>query len=221
MNMFLKRDGFVSIVVLLLASVIILMLMLINILNYSVFSYSTMLVGRALDYAVCAAVQEIDIPLSMQGISDAFDESSGMLRTGNMFFDNTKAEKVFYRVLKDNSGLEQEGLEQSLTLVSTCPMIDIYGELAIKYFIKRENSIVEGVLYNVDELESTINDELRYGSIDKARLISVNGNPKTNEFSIRPYYIAIVKDFEVKGVISPQKVTYVAFRAGRINRRGE
>lgn len=221
LNMFRNKCGFINMAVIWFSAVILLLFTMVHIVNYSVYSYKCMLIGRAIDYAVCAAVQEIDDDMSLQGISKGFDENTGEVKVSNIFFDYDRAEQAFYSIFTSNSGIKKNVVEKNITFVITCPIIDEIGKQCIKYAIKRADTVIEGVLFETGKIEDTINAQIMYGDVDKTRTIFVGGNPNTNEFSMKPYYMAIIKNFEITGVLFNRKVTYIGFKAGRVNRRGE
>lgn len=216
LNMFLDTKGFISVAFIWILMVIALMFIFIGCINYLMYSYQSMIIGRAVDYAVSAAVQEIDVERSAEGISEGFDERTGLLNSSEILINEQAAKKVFFMIFTDNTGISEEEIADKLTMVSTYP----HGD-EIKYTIVRGLMRTEGVVQKPADLESKINEALIYGDVDRDYNIFVNGNPKTNEFSKRPYYMAVLKDYEVQGIISRRKITCMGFRAGRINRRGD
>lgn len=199
--------------------ILVLILVFVNIADYALYSNKRNLIARGIDHSVCAAIQEIDIPLSKIGLSEGYDPETGKILINDIHLNEQSAENAFYETLKANAGIEKDDIKSNTLVVYIWPSTG-----GINYLIKKESERHEGFVSSSDRLESAINNAIgilwdaNSSEID-SHLIYVNGNPSTNEFRETPHFLIFIKDYQIDGLFKKRAATFVGFAGAKIERR--
>lgn len=186
-------------------------------IDYAIYSYKTYNISRCLNYAICAAAQEVDTSGedSLSGLSEENVESKGKISLKKIRLDETKAENIFWSTLKSNTGIEKSQLENN------CLMIFTYDSgNAVNYYWKKGGVTATGSVASANLLESVINNAIRtcWPQGEDSHVIYIGGNPKTNDFKSRPCFMAFVKNHQINGLYSKREATFVAFKRAKLER---
>lgn len=213
-----NRGGAFGVVILGLAISIAALLVLVNAVDFALYSYKRGLISKAIDYGVSAAVQEIDVAASKEGLAEGFDEN-GNLSMDNIFLHETRADNAFFSTFKENAGLDRSEISTH-TLIAIVNPLDAGMSYKIKFNAEKREGIVtepsalEGILNaNVSSFWNTADPEA-----DK-HVIYVNGNTKTTQFKKRPYYLVFIKDYEIDGLFRKRTATFVGFKGAKVERK--
>lgn len=185
--------------------------------DYALFSYKRNIVGKGIDYGVCAAIQEIDVNESV-GLSNEM-MSQGCENIEDININEVKADSVFFSTFELNTGVKKEVICNNLLSVIVNPK-----QLAIDYIIKKGSFRSCGSVFNPSELEQVINAKIteyfddNYDGYD-THVIYVNGNSNTNDFKKRPYYMVFIKNYQINGLFNKRSVTFIGFSASKIERK--
>lgn len=206
---------FLSLMVMLLILVVV-----VNAADYALYSFKRNMIGKAVDYSVCASVQEIDMARSEEGLSQGYDASSGAISYDGIHIDETSADNAFFSTLQANAGIPKGDIESKALIVIMNPT-----GTGIEYIIKKDDIRVEGTISDPGEIEGIISAVYSEsgevsGSETDTQDIFVNGNPDTNEFKKRPYYMAFIKNYEIDGLFRKRTATYVGFAGAKMERKG-
>jgi Na+-transporting methylmalonyl-CoA/oxaloacetate decarboxylase gamma subunit len=117
-----SRGGGMSIVFLGMAVIFLVMLIFVNAVDYSLYSAKRSMISRAVDYSVCAAVQEIDIEKSKEGLSLEYDEDTGVPSAGCIFLDEEKADNAFFSTFHANTGIDEASIKRYVMRVVVDPL---------------------------------------------------------------------------------------------------
>lgn len=199
-----------------LAAILVAFAILINIADYSILTYKRNTISKAMDYAVNAAVQELNINQSIMGLADGFAEDTGNRSLDGVKIDIDKAQKAFLSIFYINSNSSDFCIDEKLLLCATHTI-----EQNMKYIIKAGNGqINEGNLENPDLLESRINQAInQYWTHSKdTSLVYINGNEKTNDIQKGVYLFAFIKDIRIKGLYSQRTTSLSSFAGARVER---
>ena len=89
----------------------------INIADYAMYSYKKCIISKGIDYAVSAAIQEIDLDTSREGLSYGFDPLTGKSSVDNIFLNENSADNAFFSTLQSNTGISRAGISGNLMIV--------------------------------------------------------------------------------------------------------
>ncbi len=210
-----EEGGGLGILFIGLSIILLLLIIFINMADYTLYTYKRNAVSKAMDYAVTAASQQIKINENIDGISKGFSDVSGKkLLEGveiNMEKASTTINEMFYR----NVGYSTINIDNNLLLCSTSLEND-----SLKYTIMINGSLLEfGELEEPSDLESVINGALsRFWPDSGKTCIYINGNPKTNMVGKGTYLFAVINDIEIKGLISKRKISLSSFAGAKLER---
>lgn len=205
--------GALSVLMTGLTGLIVLVIVFLSIIDLSVYSYKKRLIASAIDYAVSAAVQEIDVERSKTGLSRAFFNDGQVNMTG-IFLDEGKADKAFSSTIMKNVGIDIEGINGKMIRVIASPVGD-----GAYYSIKDKNSLVTGNSESMEKIEDILNARMEsLGHGEDSHTVYVNGNSATNSFEKRPYYMVFIRDYQIDGLFSNRKATFICFKSARVYR---
>ena len=198
---------------------LILAMVFINIVDYALYSTKRNLIARGIDYSVCAAIQEIDIPSSRTGLAEGYDPDTGKILVNDIRLNEQYAENAFFGTLTENVGVKRNEIEANTLMVYVWP-----SSSGINYLIKKENKKYEGFVSSPDKLEEAINNAIGvlWNTSDTEsdkHIIYVNGNPSTNEFKKVPYFLVFIKNHQINGLFRKRTATFVGFAGAKLERR--
>lgn len=196
-------------------SVILLILMIfINIADYSLYTYKRNEVSKAMDYAVTAASQQIKAE-HLEEMSKGFSDTSGKKLLEGVEINMSTASAAFNEIFYRNVSLSSININNNLLLCSTT-----LTNGSLKYTIHANGSTFEqGEIKEPSELENIINTALSclWPDSDKTG-IYINGNPRTNMVERGIYLFAVISDIEIKGLISKRKISLSSFAGAKLER---
>lgn len=198
-----------------------LIIMFVSIADYALYSTRRNLIARGIDYAVCAAIQEIDVPESTEGLSEGFDLQTGKVLTDNIMLNENTADSAFFETLEANTGIIRSDIAMDTLIAYICP-----SDTGINYTIKKDSQRVEGFATSPDKLEAAINNTINVFwdtsiSESDSHTIYVNGNPSTNEFKKVPYFLVFIKNHQINGLFRKRTATFVGFAGAKLERTVE
>ncbi len=201
------------------ALMLLFMLVLVTSVDYGLYSMNCRVLGRGMDFAASAAVQEIDRARSREGISAGYDEETGLFSVNDIYIDADSANRVFFTVLSQNTGFSEEELRKHMLTVIVTPS---HTGMECRFY--REGYSETVLVERPEMLEAAINQRVRTlypqtGPDADKRIIFVNGNIKTNQFKERPYFFAFVRGLEINGLLRNRKVYFACFAGAKIDRR--
>ena len=199
--------------------VLVLVLTFVNISDYALYSNKRNLIARAVDYSVCAAIQEVDLSLSKVGLSEGFDSETGKVLINDIHLDEQSSENAFFETLLTNTGEKRNDIKENTLIVYIHPSTG-----GINYLIKKESERHEGFVTSPDRLEAAINNAIdalldTNNTQSDSHVIYVNGNPSTNEFKEAPYFLVFIKNHEIDGLFRRRSATFVGFAGAKISRQ--
>lgn len=199
-----------------LAVIFVVFIILINIADYSLFTYKRNSASKAMDYAVTAAVQQISKSRStMTGLANGFNEETGEKLQEGIEIDVDAALKAFRSIFEKNYK-EGTELDKNLLICTTT-----LHNNRLKYIIKKASeTAITGELQDPAELEDKINQVIKqyWGSEINTGQVYINGNPKTNVVEKGTYFFAYISDIEIKALYSKRKTSLSCFAGARIQR---
>ncbi len=198
-----------------LSVILLLLIIFINMADYSLYTYKRNEVSKAMDYAVTAASQQIKINENIDGISKGFSDVSGKRLLEGVEINMEKASNTFNEMFYRNVGYSTINIDNNLLLCSTSLEND-----SLKYTVMVNGSLLEfGELEEPSGLESVINGALSRFWPDSGKTgIYINGNPKTNMVRKGTYLFAVINDMEIKGLISKRKISLSSFAGAKLER---
>ncbi len=200
-----------------MAIVLVLAIIVLNVADYSLYSYKKKCIASAIDFAVSAAVQENNTELSRQGYSEGVDETTGKISTDNIVIDTEKASAAFFSTLESNAGIRKDQVISKMMIIVINPT---YTD--INYIITNDSKNISGSVTDPSSMETVINtNSLAFwdAADPDSETVYINGNPKTTEFEKRPCYMVFVKNFEIDGLFKKRTATFIAFKGSHIERR--
>ncbi len=199
-----------------LAVILALGLILLTIADYSLYSYKKKAIASAIDFSVSAAVQENNVELSRKGYAAGIDESTGKLSTNDIIIDETTSKTAFFSTLEANAGIKVSNVISNTMIIIVNPT-----SISMNYIISNDTKNISGSTSEPDELQSIINtSSIQFwdSALPDNELIYVNGNPKTNEFKKKPYYMVFIKNFQIDGLFKKRLATFISFKGANIER---
>lgn len=214
-------DEYLKIIVLGIAVILTLVIMFVSIADYALYSARRNLIARGIDYAVCAAIQEIDVSASTNGLAEGYDPQTGRVLIENICLNEITADNAFFGTLEVNTGVKRVNIAKDtlIAYVST-------SDSGINYTIKKDSQRVEGFVTSPDKLEVAINNTINIfwdasnPDSDK-QTIYVNGNLSTNEFKKVPYFLVFIKDYQINGLFSKRTATFIGFAGAKLERMAQ
>lgn len=212
-----NESGSSSVIMLSLVMFILLLFAFLNIADYAVYSEKRDIISKSIDYAVTAAIQEIDLSLSAEGLSSAYNPATGSIQLKNIYLNETNANNAFYSTFAENTKIQRSHLENYILVVIVNPRSS-----DLQYILNSKEGRSVGYIATPTLLEARINTKLNNDAAVNERpdshTIHVNGNIKTEQFKERPYYLVIVRSLPVKGLFSNHHTTFVSFKGANIER---
>jgi hypothetical protein len=218
-----RKGGGFAVMFLCLAVMAAVFFSFLQIADYALFTYKRNGIAKAMDYSVAAAIQEIDAAASREGLGEGYDEATGAASTDRILLNVQGAQNAFFSTLQANCGIERPEVQDSTLTVMTSTADSI-----IEYHIMAgkpgspERLDRTGSLSEPRDLEAAINLAVYdyWGTNAQDRnILYVNGNPRTNEFRDRPYYMAFIKDYEIHGLLKTRHASFAAFKGAKIERK--
>lgn len=199
--------------------ILVLVIVFVNIADYALYSTKRNLIARGIDHSVCAAMQEIDIPSSINGLSEGYDPNTGKILVNDIRLNEQYAENAFFGTLAANTGVKRNDIGSNTLIAYVWPSYS-----GINYLIKKESERREGFVSSPDMLEAAINNAIDIlwntnNPESDSHVIYVNGNPSTNEFKRVPYFLIFIKNYEIDGLFRKRTATFVGFAGAKLERR--
>jgi hypothetical protein len=211
-----QKGSGLSVIFLGFAVIILCFSVLINIADYSVYTYKRNVISEAMDYAVTAAVQEVDLSRSGEGLADGFEEDTGERLIEGIEIDINRAEETFLSVFNSNYNRIGPDITDNLLICVTSTWHE-----EMKYKIRAaSNDTTEGTVDTPGLIEDRVNEALDIywsASKDNSRVF-INGNPKTNMLENGTYLFASIRDLEVSGIFSQRKLSLSSFAGAKLER---
>lgn len=212
----INNSGGVSIVFLAIVIFVTLLILTINLFDYSMYSYKVKVLSRSIDSSVCAAIQEVD--KDSVGLETEFTES-GEDNTNNIKINEISAINAFYSTFTSNIKIDKSIIDPFLLIAILNP-----DETGINYIIKKGSSRFEGRVDKPSEIQSIINTHINTDFTEvyegqKSVIVNINGNVDTNQFKKRPYFIVFLKDWQINGIVSKRLTTFIDFSGAKIERQ--
>ena len=214
-----NNGGGMAIMLLSTTIIILILLVFVNIADYALYSIKRNTISKGIDYAVCAAIQEIDNTESKSGLATGYDETTGKLSVDNIILNEVSADNAFYSTLQSNTGIDRDTVQNNVLTVIANPT-----DTVLEYIIKTGMDRTEGNVSSPVSLESVINNKINEywntsDPFNDNQIIYVNGNLKTNQFKKVPYYIVFIKNYEIDGLFRKRTATFVGFSGAKIERK--
>lgn len=199
--------------------VLVLVMVFVNIADYALYSTKRNLIARGIDYSVCAAIQEVDLYISRNGLSEGFDPESGKILVNDIRLNEQTAENAFWGTLAANTGVSIDDIGPNTLITYVWPTT-----AGISYLMKKETERNEGFVGSPNRLEQAINNAISTlwsaeSPESDSHVIYVNGNPSTNEFKRMPYFLVFIKDYQIDGLFRKRTATFVGFAGAKLERR--
>ncbi len=215
-----NQTGSSSVILLSLIMFIALLFVFLNIADYAVYSEKRDIIAKSIDYAVTAAVQEVDTTASKSGLAQAYDPVTGQIQLKSIYLNETLANNAFYSTFNANTNIERTTIENRALVVLVNPQ-----QSNLQYIIKSSAGRITGTVSTPEQLQTVINNKLNTDSVviggtDK-HIIYVNGNVKTVKFKERPYYLVVIRNLPVRGLFRSNDTTFVSFKGANIERNVE
>lgn len=196
-----------------LAGIMVLAVVLLSVIDISIYSYKKRIIAAGIDYGVSAAIQEINTEMSKEGLSKAFSEDGSTSLRG-VYLDENKADKAFTSTLTGNLNINTDELSNKMIRVIATPLTG-----SVYYSIKDRNSQSSGNLPAMNDIQNLLNNRMNgLNSVGDAHTAYVNGNPSANPFEERPYYMVFIRDYEIDGLFYSRKATFICFKGAKIYR---
>lgn len=210
-----EKGGGLGVVFIGLAIIVVVLLIFINIADYSIYTYKRNALTKAMDYAVTAAAQEIDIESSLTGISNGFSENSGESLLDGVEININQARDVFQNMFYKNISISDFNINDRLLICTT-----VAKNSRLKYkILTGENPLIQGTVDVPSEMEECINDSVEeIWTEENSANIFVIGNPATNQIEKGTYLLAVVNNMEINGLISKRKVSLSCFAGAKVER---
>lgn len=191
------------------------LVVLVNIADYSIFTYKRNAISRAMDYGVTAAVQQIDKSRSIDGISKGFAEETGKKLLDGVEINIDAANSAFLTIFNKNYNTGIGDIDNKLLVCATASQ-----DGRLNYIIRSDpKPVLQAELDEPSMLEDTINQAVtQYWPEADASKVYINGNPKTNMLEDGTYFFALIKDVEITGLYSTRKITLTSFAGARLER---
>lgn len=199
--------------------ILVLVIVFVNIADYALYSSKRNLIARGIDHSVCAAIQEIDIPSSIDGLSKGYDPDTGKILVNDIHLNEQYAENAFFGTLFANAGVKRNDIVSNTLIAYVWP-----SSGGINYLIKKGIEKQEGFVSSPDKLEAVINNAIGIlwdtsNSESDKHTIYVNGNPSTNEFKKVPCFLVFIKNHQINGLFRKRTATFIGFAGAKLERK--
>jgi len=214
-----NAGGGLAVTFLSLMVMLLILIVIVNVADYALYSFKRNMIGKAVDYSVCAAVQEIDRARSEEGLSRGYDEATGNILVDGIYIDETPADNAFFSTFQLNTGIRRDTVKGKVLVIIVNPTSS-----GLEYIIKKDTARTEGSITDPGQIEGIINTAISEycntpDSENDKQEIYVGGNPDTNEFKKRPYYMVFIKNYEIDGLFRKRTATYVGFAGAKMERK--
>lgn len=214
-----QKGSGLTVVFLGLSGILLVALVFISIADYALYSAKRNMISRAIDYAVCAAIQEIDSIESADGLASGFDEITGKLLVNGIVLNETHSDNAFFSTLQANTGIMRGAISGNTLIVTVSPNM-----AGLEYILRKGQQRLEGSVASPVQLETVINNAIEQFWMgtdpeQDSHIIYVNGNLNTNQFMKVPYYMVFIKDYQINGLFRKRTATFVGFAGAKIERR--
>lgn len=207
------NGGSFSVLAIGLAGFIVLVTVFLSIIDVSMYSYKKRLIAAGIDYGVSAAIQEINMERSREGLSRAFTEE-GKTSMKGIYLDEARADKAFTSTIAGNLDINTAEIINKMIRVTVTPLKD-----NVYYNIKDKNGQLSGYTTNMNDIQNLLNTRMgNISGIGDSHTVYVNGNTSTNSFEERPYYMVFIRDYEIDGLFTNRKATFICFKGAKIYR---
>lgn len=202
-----------------LTGILLVLLVFISIADYALYSAKRNMISRGIDYAVCAAIQEIDSIQSVDGLASGFDEITGKPLVDGIILNETQSDNAFFSTLQVNTGIIEESINGNALIITVMPTV-----AGLEYLVRKGQQRLEGSVASPVQLETVINHSIEQfwegtNPEHDSHIIYVNGNIRTNQFKKVPYYMVFIKDYQINGLFRKRTATFVGFAGAKIERR--
>ena len=214
-----KRGSGLTVIFIGLTGILLVLLVFLSIADYALYSTKRNQICHGINYAVCAAIQEIDRTKSEEGLASGFDENIGMALVDEIVLDEEQADNAFFSTLKANTGIKREAVSGNTLIVTVSPKAT-----GLDIILRNDTTRIEGSVGSPELLEPAINSAVERLWQDSSpeqdrHVIYVNGNLETNQFQKVPYYMVFIKDYQIDGLFRKRTATFVGFAGAKIERR--
>ena len=214
-----QKGSGLTVVFLGLSGILIVLLVFLSIADYALYSTKRNIISRGIDYAVCAAIQEIDRTESKDGPASGFDETMGKMLVDGIVLNEASSDNAFFSTMQMNFGIKRENISDHILIITVSP-----NTAGLNYIIRKGQQRLEGSVTSPDQLEPAINNVVRqfWEGTDleqDGHIVNVNGNLKTNQFKKVPYYLVFIKDYQIDGLFKKRTAMFVGFAGAKIERR--
>lgn len=214
----LQRDsgGGLGILFIGLAVILVAFIVFINIADYSLYTYKRNTIKKGMDYAVTAAVQQLNQNQSIVGVSNGFAEGTGEKLLEDVEIDIDRAKKTFLTIFYSNYNGDSLNIDESLLVCATAEV-----DNKLQYTIKADTEqVYKGSLENSIEIEGRINQAINqvWPSAGNNSQVYIVGNPKTNIPENGTYLFAFLKDIKVTGIFSQRQISLSSFAGAKLER---
>lgn len=214
-----QKGSGLAVVFLGLSAILLILLVFLSIADYALYSTKRNIISDGIDYAVCAAIQEIDRTESEDGLASGFNETTGKMLVEGIVLNEASSDNAFFSTLQINTGISRKTISSNTMIVTVSP-----NAAGMDYIIRKGQQRLEGSVTSPDQLEPAINNAVKqfWGGTDPEQdnhIIYVNGNLKTNQFKKVPYYMVFVKDYQIDGLFKKRTATFVGLAGAKIERR--
>jgi len=202
---------FIGLAIILLAFVV-----LINIADYSLFTYKRNAISKAMDYAITAAVQQINKNQSRVGVANGFTEGTGETMLEGVEIDIDTAISTFLFVFYANYKPNNFSIENNLLVCSTSTLD---GKLSYTIKANSEQKF-DGNLDDSALIEEKINQAIvqYWPNAEDNSQVYISGNPKTNMIENGTYLFAFIKDIKIMGLYSQRNISLSSFAGAKLER---
>jgi hypothetical protein len=213
-----KKGSGLTMVFIGLSGMLLVLIIFISIADFALYSTKRNMISRGIDYAVCAAIQEIDSMESEDGLAKGFDETTGKLLVDGIVLNEARSDNAFFSTLQINTGIMREVLSDNMLIITISPNMT-----GLEYVLRKGQQKLEGSVTSPVQLEPIINNAIEQFWEDTSQeqdshIIYVNGNLDTNQFKKVPYYMVFIKDYRINGLFRKRTATFVGFAGAKIER---
>jgi hypothetical protein len=169
-----------------------------------------------MDYAVTAAVQQINKNESKVGLANGFTEETGEKLLEGVEIDIDMAIRTFRTVFYANYKVDNLYIDNNLLVCATSTRNE-----RLRYTMKADSKpIIKGDLENPTLIEENINQAINqyWPCIENNSQVYINGNPKTNMIENGTYILAFLNDIKITGLYSQRNISLSSFAGARLER---
>ena len=211
-----ESGGGIGIIFIGLSAILLAFVVFINIVDYSLFTYKRNAISKAMDYAVTAAVQQVNKNQSVVGVANGFTEDTGKKLLDGVEIEVDMANRTFLNVFYANYKLDNLSINDNLLICATSR-----GREKLKYAIKAGTGpIFEGELDDSLLVEGRINQAITqyWPSAEDNAQVYINGNLKTNMIENGTYLFAFINNIKIAGLYSERQINLSSFGGAKLER---